>query len=455
MTEQMTSTNQSAQFQFFFRALFCFAAAGTLLAGIRVETIEPVFLGMVTLLFLYAYIVYLISKIIPEEHSQATARWAHYGDAILIGGVIVLSNFNLLSSVLFITMVQFNALMNGGPSRLVSDNIALILGLIVAVFLYQPESIIHTQVEIHLASVIGITTYFCASAVYAFGQITELKKTNESLESEKQQYKTRAYKLSRYLPAPVWNAINQNDESQKTERKRLTVFFSDIKEFSELSEELEAETLTDVLNTYLTEMARIVTQYGGSIDKFMGDGMMVIFGDHNSKGLKADALRCVSMAIAMRRRMKVLQQQWYNQGIKRPMQIRMGINTGYCTVGTFGTSHHLDYTVLGTHVNLASRLESAAEPGEILISHETCALVKDSVMARDKGKINVKGFSHPVKVFEVVDLRKDMDKNQSYFEHNLNGFAMHMDLDNVRNYDRPRVIESLNSAIEALEKKDV
>ncbi len=87
---------------------------------------------------------------------------------------------------------------------------------------------------------------------------------------------------------------------------------------------------------------------------------MVIFGDHDSKGLKSDALRCISMSIAMRRRMKVLQQQWFNQGIKKPLKIRMGINTGYCTVGTFGTSHHLDYTVLGTHVNLASRLESAA-----------------------------------------------------------------------------------------------
>jgi len=160
------------------------------------------------------------------------------------------------------------------------------------------------------------------------------------------------------------------------------------------------------------------------------------------------------MSIAMRRRMKVLQQQWFNQGIKKPLQIRMGINTGYCTVGTFGTSHHLDYTVLGTHVNLASRLESAASPGEILISYETCALVKDTVMCRDKGEISVKGFSHPIKVYQVIDLRRDLGKGQSYFEQNLNGFSMHMDLGSVRNYDRERVIQSLQAAAEALKEKD-
>src|SRR5690625_83172 len=155
------------------------------------------------------------------------------------------------------------------------------------------------------------------------------------------------------------------------ERKKITVFFSYIKDFSQLSEEMEPEALTELLNHYLTEMSKIVTQFKGTIDKFMGDGIMVIFGDSNSRGVKDDCMSALGMAIAMKKKMKSLQQEWYNQGIKTPLQIRMGINTGYCTVGTFGTSNHLDYTVLGTHVNLASRLESAAEPDEILISHET------------------------------------------------------------------------------------
>ena len=264
----------------------------------------------------------------------------------------------------------------------------------------------------------------------------------------------RTYKLARYLTPTVWRAVNEGREkSLSTERKRVTVFFSDIMGFSSLSEELEAESLTDLLNSYLTEMAKIATKHKGTIDKFMGDAIMVIFGDSKSEGLKIDCLRCLAMSIEMRKKMKELQTKWYNQGIKKPLQIRMGINTGYCTVGSFGTSHYMDYTVLGTHVNLASRLESAADPGEILVSHETWSLVKDVVMCRDKGEIKAKGFSHPIKVYQVVDFRKDLGKNQSYFEQNTEGFSMHMDLEKIRNYDKERVIRFLQDAAERLNDK--
>ena len=180
---------------------------------------------------------------------------------------------------------------------------------------------------------------------------------------------------------------------------------------------------------------------------------MIVFGDNESAGVKTDCLRCVAMSIEMRRKMKELQTKWYNQGIKKPLQIRMGINTGYCTVGSFGTNHYMDYTVLGTHVNLASRLESAASPGEILVSHETWALIKDVVMCRDKGEISAKGFSHPIKVYEVADFRKDLGKQQSYFEHNSEGFSMHLDLDEIRNYDKDKVITYLERAADKLRDK--
>ena len=180
---------------------------------------------------------------------------------------------------------------------------------------------------------------------------------------------------------------------------------------------------------------------------------MVIFGDSNSRGVKEDCMSALGMAIAMKKKMKSLQQEWYNQGIKTPLQIRMGINTGYCTVGTFGTSNHLDYTVLGTHVNLASRLESAAEPDEILISHETWSLVKDAIMCRDKGEITVKGMTHPVKVYQVVDFRRDLGKNQSYFEDRAEGFIMYLDLEKVRNYEKGKVIRALETAAEKLRDK--
>jgi len=278
----------------------------------------------------------------------------------------------------------------------------------------------------------------------------------KKLSNEHTMYKLRTYKLSRYLTPTVWKAINEGREkSLTTERKRVTIFFSDIQGFSALSEELEAETLTELLNSYLTEMARIATKHKGTIDKFMGDAIMVIFGDSQSEGLKGDCLRAVSMSIEMRKKMKELQQRWFNQGIKKPLLIRMGINTGFCTVGSFGTSHYMDYTVLGTHVNLASRLESAADPGEILISHDSWALVKDVVLCRDKGEISVKGFSQPVRVHQVIDFRKDLGKDQSWFEDNTDGFSMHLDLEKIRNYDKERILEMLQKASERLREKNI
>ena len=113
----------------------------------------------------------------------------------------------------------------------------------------------------------------------------------------------------------------------------------------------------------------------------------------------------------------------------------------------------MDCTVLRTQANIAQRLESAAEPGEILISHETWSLVKDVVMCRDQGEISVKGSSHPVRIYQVVDFRKDLGQGKSWFEENTAGFSMHMDLEKIRNYDKDRVMDTLNKALERLKNK--
>jgi len=182
---------------------------------------------------------------------------------------------------------------------------------------------------------------------------------------------------------------------------------------------------------------------------------MVFFGDPVSRGAHEDSLACVSMAIAMQKRMKELLLRWKNQGIVNPLQVRMGINTGFCTVGNFGTEDRLDYTLLGTEVNLASRLESSAEPGEILISHTTYSLVKDTVKCNDKGTVTVKGFHTPVQVYSVVDLRKNLGKNNNYFELNTEGFSMYLDMEKIRNYDQKKIVESLANAYTHLKRKNL
>ena len=140
-----------------------------------------------------------------------------------------------------------------------------------------------------------------------------------------------------------------------------------------------------MLNHYLTEMSAIALSYGATIDKYVGDAIVIFFGDPETRGVNKDALACVEMAIAMRKRMRELQDVWRASGIERPLQCRIGINTGYCTVGNFGSEDRMDYTIIGGGVNLASRLEAAATPGEILVSYETYAAVRSGSTARSAG----------------------------------------------------------------------
>lgn len=273
-----------------------------------------------------------------------------------------------------------------------------------------------------------------------------------SIEQEKQA--SLAKGLAKYLSPQVWHMAfsGQPENLLKTQRKKLTVFFSDIKDFTDLSEELEPEDLAEILNGYLSEMSEIAIRHGGTIDKFIGDSIMVFFGDPYSKGSKNDAMAAVSMALEMRRHMKVLRQQWQAQGINKRLEIRMGINTGYCTVGTFGADTRRDYTVIGREVNLASRLENAAGSDEILVSGETYSLVKDEVMGRDKGNIQVKGFARPVQIYQIIDYRRDLGPSSSYLAHELDGFSIQLDTGSLSGEDIDRVIEVLYEALGHLQE---
>nr|WP_010132759.1 adenylate/guanylate cyclase domain-containing protein [Microbulbifer agarilyticus] len=456
--EENNSLKSDSRYPLYFRALICFAAAGTLLNSINWSALlsqsELLPLGMAVLLLVYIPAAYRFSLRAAPEKREELRRWLSFTDALLIGMAMALANFSLLPSLLFLTMVQFHALTQGGGRSWFEHNTALLLGVGVGYLIHRPALVVNADLNISAASLIGVFTYFCCYAFYMHKQISQLRSNNEQLRKDQRIANMASYKLSRYLPKRLWRAVTTGkDKEIVTERKLLTVFFSDIKDFSQLTEEMEAETLTRLLNNYLTEMSRIVAHYGGTIDKFIGDAVMVVFGDDQSKGPKSDALRCVAMALAMRKRVSEMMQEWYNQGISHPLQIRMGINTGYCTVGVFGTADHQTYTVMGTHVNLAARLESAADPGEILVSHETWAMIKQTVMCRDKGHVTVKGFSTPVKVYSVTDLRKNLGGKQSYLEEHAPGFAMHLDLDKVRNYDKEKVLRALKDAQARLKSK--
>ncbi|MBV1931927.1 MAG: adenylate/guanylate cyclase domain-containing protein [Porticoccaceae bacterium] len=275
------------------------------------------------------------------------------------------------------------------------------------------------------------------------------------MEKEQVRLKMLNYQFSKYLSPNLRKTIEQGREVKlSTQRKRLVVFFSDIVGFSEMADEMNESALTSLINNYLTEMSKITLEYGGTIDKFIGDAIMVFFGDPTTKGPKEDCIACVSMALAMRRKSIELQARWKNDGLLKPLQIRMGISTGFCTVGNFGTETRLDYTLLGSEVNLASRLETSAQAGEILVSQSTHELIKDVIMCEDRGTVEVKGFKSPIKAFAAVDFRKNLGKNRSFVDFTTNGFSLIMDAEKVANYDRTKVLTTLHEAMRHFHPKD-
>ena len=274
-----------------------------------------------------------------------------------------------------------------------------------------------------------------------------------SLQKSQAGLKLRNYEIAKYLPAPLRERISRTKQVKaSTSRKKLTVFFSDLVGFSQMSEEMEPNDLSRILDSYLSEMAEIADHYGATVDKFIGDGIMIFFGDPKSKGTKKDAESCVAMALDMQRRMNLLQIKWRQEGIDRNLQVRMGINTGFCTVGNFGSNDRMNYTAVGTEVNLASRLETACEPGEVFISSSTYLLVQDKFVCKSCGDVQVKGFAEPVPVFQAVGSRADLGNAKDYLSYSSAGFSINIDTEAIPNYDRKKVLEALQSANELVQR---
>ena len=239
-------------------------------------------------------------------------------------------------------------------------------------------------------------------------QLEKQKKVAEDAKAEAQsktqQMEDVSGQLAKYLSPQIYESIfsgKQNVEV-KSYRKKITVFFSDIVNFTAISDKLESEELTALLNFYLNEMSQIALKHGATIDKYIGDAIMIFFGDPESFGIEEDARRCVAMAVEMQQRMAELWGYWSKHfGLKKDLEIRVGINTGYCTVGNFGSEDRLDYTVVGAAVNLASRLESAAMPSGILVSEETYFQVKDYFSFHAPQQLELKGLERGVIAYEV------------------------------------------------------
>ena len=277
-------------------------------------------------------------------------------------------------------------------------------------------------------------------------------RDREVIEQKSIQLESLATRLAKYLSPQIYNSIflETEDKSHTHARKNLTICFSDIVQFTDLTDSLEPERLAVVINSYLSEMSTIAINCGGTIDKFIGDAILVFFGDPETEGDVEDALRCVEMAIQMKTRVSELQKFWKRSGVSHGLHIRMGIATGYCTVGNFGSDQRIDYTVLGSPVNLAARLQSTASKDSILIDENTHSLVKDQVQCNHKGETIPKGFTRALDYYEVVDF---MSEDHRLQRRHLSHIGEHVEVNIIDSSDIRAAIEELHKVQIDFEKK--
>ncbi len=231
----------------------------------------------------------------------------------------------------------------------------------------------------------------------------DLLVLNQNLEEKVQDQVVqleRYNELRRYLSPKLTDEILKGGHALDTEpkRKMMTVVFTDIRGFSTLTDSLEPEELFHLLDKYLSEMITIVHEYDGTLNKIIGDGLLIFFGDPIQTTDHCD--RAVRMAIDMQKKVAELKDEWLEYG--HELGVGIGINTAYMTVGNIGSEMHRDYTVIGNQVNVAARLESKAKAAQILISQRTYSKVKEFVKVEEMGAIDVKGIHDAIRTYNIL-----------------------------------------------------
>ena len=340
---------------------------------------------------LWPHIAYWLRKSSKNSLRQTILR-VGFIDFFFYGLWCTVISFSIWPTIAFVMAFISSSLAIGGIYYFLQGCVSFLTGILITGsvigFEFQPES----SALVASLSIAMMALYVAYVSNSAYSLSNALRTNKNLLKDQKEKIEALAAKLSKYLSPQIYNSIftGEKDVKIETYRKILTVLFSDIAGFTTTTEHMKEDELSQWLNTYLNDMANITLRYNGTLDKFIGDGVMIFFGDPETNGEKEDALRCVSMAIEMRERAKHL-----------GMDIRIGINTGVCTVGNFGSEDRMDYTIIGGNVNLASRLESNSEPGKILISQSTYELVKDSIRCESRGNVRVKGIDRDIMTYWV------------------------------------------------------
>ncbi|HEX7789786.1 MAG TPA: adenylate/guanylate cyclase domain-containing protein [Afipia sp.] len=324
------------------------------------------------------------------------------------------------------------------------------------------EIIIAQPIAANIFSFKFLLAYFALAAVSGLSflgmqrrQAAQISGMNHELEANNEFLASLSMKISRYISPQIYKSIfsGQKDVTIHTERKKLTIFFSDIQNFTATTERLQPELITQLLNEYFTEMSAIALKHGGTIDKFIGDAMLIFFGDPETKGERLDAQACLRMAWEMQHRLIELNAKWRAEGVEQPFKTRIGINSGYCNVGNFGSADRMDYTIIGAEANLAARLQSIADPGRIVISYETFALVSDVITAHALPPITMKGISREVIPYAVDSLIDAGLQRGDVVIERAAGLDFYLDPSLIDAKEAARIRGILADALAALDKR--
>lgn len=307
------------------------------------------------------------------------------------------------------------------PTVQKGDGVFNFIAMISAIFVYQLNLLRHSKIGTIYGAILAFIFLFVIffslddgypidflpmliglGMILAIGYVTTVSNIEMVKEANAKQM------MERYLPSQLVSEFYKNKAQLEPggEMKEVTILFSDIRSFTKFSEQRSAEEVVSFLNQYLSRMTDIIFNFNGTIDKFIGDAIMTIFGAPFKRN--DDALRAVQCAVAMIQEIEKL-----NQNMTKPenrLEVGIGIHTGEAIVGNIGSDRRLDYTVIGDNVNLASRIEGLTKHYNcpILISEATFKQLEgrysitDGFEIREIDKVIVKGKTKPITVYEVV-----------------------------------------------------
>lgn len=356
-------------------------------------------LGVCLVGLIYPAVANLIQRWwFPSNH---LARKSMALDAVFVALLIAFNDFNFsIATTLICHLLFCTAIISGVRGVLVVMGVCGTT-LLIASRLIVVEAALNNLVVEWLA-LVGLLFFTSFVAWQVFHKTRWLESARRNTKMHLQDLQFQSEQLGRYISPQLRASMQHKIPVGVTQRRRLTLCFTDLSGFTELMDRLPEHEMTLLLNEYLDAMAKVALEHGATIDKFMGDGMMLFFGDPRSLGPRKDAEACVTMALAMSKRLDELTAEWHLKGFVHPLQMRIGIHSGYCAVGNFGAESRVDYTAIGGAVNTASRLEGHAPNGKILISGETAKLTSGLFRLGELRKVKLKGLREPVSYYEVL-----------------------------------------------------